>query len=702
MKATRHEWTLTGLCCPNCARKIEAAVRELEGVASARLDFANSRFYVEINEDQDAAAIQQRIKSIISDIEPGAAINEASEPVEGEETSLRKKIALYIIGLVFFAVAIVLPEHSLPETLSFVAAWLIFGGEVLANSFRNILKGRIFDENFLMAFATIGAFILGEYAEGASVMLFYQIGETLQEYAVDQSRRSIRKLLDIKPEFANLITESGPVRVSPASVRPGDRIMVFPGERVPLDGRVIEGYSSLDTSPLTGESLPRDVQVGDEVLSGSINQAGVLTLEVTKSYENSTVSRILELVQNASAKKAVTERFITRFAAKYTPVVVGFAALLAVLPPVLTGAPFSQWAYRALVFLVISCPCALVISIPLGFFGGIGAASRQGILVKGGNHLEALARTGTMVFDKTGTLTTGVFQVTGMETAHGFTEEELLHYAACAESYSTHPLARSIVNRYGKNPDPERMDGHREIPGKGVVARVDGKQVLCGNRRLMADHGIAVKERTSSGTSIYVAVDGVYAGRIDLGDILKPDAFSSLENLRAMGIRDTVLLTGDTEETARDVADRLGIGRVYSQLLPQDKVTVLEGILEEKKGSGPVVFVGDGINDAAVISRADIGIAMGGIGSDAAIEAADIVIMNDELGRLGDAVAIARKTKRIVYQNIVLALGIKFLFLALAAAGFATLWEAVFADVGVAVLAVLNAMRIINSGKARR
>jgi Cd2+/Zn2+-exporting ATPase len=672
----------------------------MEGVASAHLDFVNSKFYVEISDDQDAGGIKERVKTIMSDIEPGASINDEREPENDEGRSFIKRVPIYITGLLLFIAAIILPEQSLVETMFFIAAWFIFGGQVLLKSFRNILKGRIFDENFLMTIATVGAFILGEYAEGASVMLFYQIGEMFQDYAVDSSRRSIKRLLDIKPEFANIITESGWVKVSPANVRPGDRIMVFPGERIPLDGRVLEGHSSVDTSPLTGESLPRDVQEGDEVLSGSINQSGVLTLEVTRSYENSTVSRILELVQTASGKKAVTERFITRFAAKYTPIVVGLAAMLAILPPLFTNTPFSQWAYRALVFLVISCPCALVISIPLGFFGGIGAASRKGILVKGGNYLEALAGVETMVFDKTGTLTTGVFEVTGVTSRPGFAEQELLHYAASAESYSTHPLAQSILNRYGQNPDPARMDSHTEIPGKGVSARVDGKQVLCGNRRLMADYNIDVDEGIAAGTSVYVAVDGVYAGRIDMGDTLKPDAASALKTLRDMGINDTVLLTGDIRETAHEVAGRLGIGKVHSQLLPQDKVTVLEGIMQKQEGK-PVVFVGDGINDAAVISRADIGIAMGGIGSDAAIEAADIVIMDDELKKLGDAVAISRKTKRIVWQNIILALGVKLLFLTMATGGLATLWEAVFADVGVALLAVLNAMRIIRTGNMR-
>jgi len=674
----------------------------MEGVASARLDFANSKFYVEISDDRDAEKIRERVKAIISDIEPGCCMNDAEAAASDSRTLFGKRIAIYIFGLLIFIAAIILPGQSWPETLLFLAAWLIFGGRVISKSFRNILKGRVFDENFLMTIATIGAFILGEFAEGASVMLFYQVGEMFQSYAVDQSRRSIRKLLDIKPEYANIMTENGPVKVSPASLEPGDRIMVFPGERIPLDCRVIEGHSSVDTSPLTGESLPKDVKEGDEVLSGSINQSGVLTLEVTKSYENSTVSRILELVQNASGRKAVTERFITRFAAKYTPVVVGLAAMLAVLPPLFTGTPFSQWAYRALVFLVISCPCALVISIPLGFFGGIGAASRRGILVKGGNYLEALARTDTMVFDKTGTLTTGVFRVKGITPSPGFTEDEVLHFAACAESYSTHPLARSVLERYGQTPDPSRMEDHEEIPGKGVRARVDGKLVLCGNRKLMEDHGIAAVEGTSAGTSLHVAVDEVYAGRIDMEDTIKPDAASALERLKAMGVHNTVLLTGDVSETANDVAGRLGIKRVHSQLLPQDKVSVLENIIDEKKGSGPVVFVGDGINDAAVISRADVGIAMGGIGSDAAIEAADIVIMNDEVGKLCDAVAIARKTRRIVFQNIVLALGVKILFLTMATGGLATLWEAVFADVGVALLAVLNAMRVIKTGNPGR
>lgn len=698
MKTTRHEWTLTGLGCANCARKIESAVQKMEGVTSARLDFVNSKFYVEIPEDQDAADIREQIKNIMSDIEPGASIrDDAAEAESEEENSLKTRLAVYVAGLLLFITAIILPKQTLAKPLLFITTWLIFGSEVLVKSFRNIRRGRIFDENFLMTIATIGAFILGEYAEGASVMLFYQIGELFQDYAVDSSRKSIKKLLDIKPKYANVITENGLVRAQPANVRIGDRIKIFPGERIPLDGRVLEGHSSVDTSPLTGESLPKDVQEGDEVLSGSINQTGALTLEVTKSYENSAVSRILELVQNAAGKKAVAERFITRFAAKYTPAVVGLAAMLAILPPILTRTAFSQWAYRALVFLVISCPCALVISIPLGFFGGIGAASRRGILVKGGNYLEALAKVDTVVFDKTGTLTTGTFQVTAIAPQPGFTEQEILHYAACAESYSTHPLARSVLKRYGKSPDPGRIDDYAEIPGRGVSARVDGKQVLCGNRRLLSDRHITADDASASGTSLYVAVDGVYAGRIDLGDAIKPDAPSAIEKLRAMGIRDMVLLTGDMQETARNVASRLGIGSVHAQLLPQDKVSIMEGIMEEKRGAGPVAFVGDGINDAAVITRADIGIAMGGIGSDAAIEAADIVIMNDEVQKLCDAVAIARKTRRIVYQNIVLALGIKLLFLAMATAGLTTLWEAVFADVGVALLAVLNSMRTIKT-----
>ena len=700
MKATQQEWVLDGLGCANCARKIESAVQNTEGVLSASLDFVTCKFRIEVSGEHEVSVIKSKVEDILGRIEPGSSIRnekQSDQDAEHHQSAVLNKgrIAFYSFGVLCFLTAIVLMSGTLLETAFFTIAYLIFGSSVFLKSFRNILKGQVFDENFLMAIASIGAFILGEYAEGAAVMLFYQIGELFQDYAIGHSRKSIRQLMNIKPEFANIKTGSGFIKVAPTDVQIGDLIIICPGERVPLDGTILEGCSSLDTSPLTGESLPRDVNIGDEVFSGSINQSGVLEVQVKKSFGQSAVSRVLALVEEASQKKAVTERFITRFAALYTPIVVGLAALIAILPPIITGDSFNSWLYRALIFLVISCPCALVISIPLGFFGGIGAASKRGILVKGGNYLEALAKAETVVFDKTGTLTKGSFEVSEIISSEGFSSDELLYIAAAVESYSTHPLARSVIRKLGGKPDWQNVIDYREIPGKGVSATVDGKKVFCGNVQLMKEQGLLIEHEATLGTKLYVSVDGIYAGCLVLNDMIKSDARHTTDCLKKQGIKDTVMLTGDYAASANDIAERAGIDRVFSQLLPQDKVLKIEEIMRERKGKNPVVFVGDGINDAAVIARSDIGIAMGGMGSDAAIEAADIVIMNDEPYKLCEAIAIARKTRAVVYQNIFLAVSVKLLVLILGAGGIANMWEAVFADVGVALLAILNAMRVL-------
>ncbi len=701
MKTTRHQWALEGLHCAGCARKIETAVQRMEGVAQASLDFANGSLMVELHEHQDPTLIASQIEEIMARIEPGSSLKKDSKEDDGEEEANRKKIILYALGAAFFILAIIIPSGSTFETALFVLTYVIFGWEVLLKSVKNILKGQVFDENFLMSIASIGAFFLGEHPEAAAVMMFYQIGELFQDYAVDKSRKSIKSLVNIRPDFANLKTDKGFERISPASVRIGDTIIVRPGERVPLDGIVTDGHSALDTSALTGESLPKDVAEGDEILSGSINQSGVLEIQVTKDFSNSTVSRILALVEEAAHKKAVTERFITRFAAWYAPIVVGLAFALAILPPLFTGSDAKEWIYRALTFLVVSCPCALVISIPLGFFGGIGAASRRGILVKGGNYLEALAKLKTVVFDKTGTLTKGTFQVKEIIPANSFSKKEILEYAALSESYSTHPIARSIIKAYDAEPDQSRVSEYREILGEGVSAKIDGKQVLCGNKRLLESNGVALPEfDTMDGLQVLVAVNGVFAGRIALNDVIKPDSAQTIKDLKQIGIKNTVMLTGDQKYPSELVARDLGIDKVYAQLLPQDKVSALEELMAENTGNGKLAFVGDGINDAAVITRADVGIAMGGMGADAAIEAADIVIMNDEPGKLCEAIHIARKTRAVVMQNILLAGIVKLLVLALTAGGLSTMWEAVFADVGVALLAILNAMRLIKGRSA--
>lgn len=624
---------------------------------------------------------------------------------EHEEEDLKSKS--FIAGFILFLLGIgaeFFPGQFpvIGVTAVFLAAYILIGKEVLLTAAGNISKGRIFDENFLMTIASIGAFFIGEYPEAVAVMLFYRIGEYMQDKAVEKSRRSISALLDIRPDTANIKTADGIQAVAAEDVRVGDIIVVKAGEKVPLDGIIEEGSSSIDTRALTGESLPRDVGVGSEVLSGSINGQGLLHVKVTREFSESTASKIIELVQNAGSKKARTENFITKFARYYTPAVVAVAAALAVIPPFALGmGSFSQWLYRALVFLVISCPCALVISIPLGFFGGIGAASSKGILVKGSNFLEALIDADTVIFDKTGTLTTGVFKVKEVISRNGFTKEEVLQYGAYAEYHSTHPIAVSIKAKYLEDTadeiEADRISDMEERAGFGIKAQIGGKKVLAGNLRLMEEENVSAEAADVAGTVVYVAVDGCYAGAVVIADEAKTDSRITIEGLREAGVKKVAMLTGDSRKIGEEIGRELKIDDVYSELLPQDKVEVLEAIFENRKSSarktGKIIFVGDGINDAPVLARADIGIAMGGVGSDAAIEAADIVIMNDEPSKVITAIRIARKTRRIVWQNIIGALVVKGIVLLLGAFGFATMWEAVFADVGVALLAVLNSVR---------
>ena len=608
----------------------------------------------------------------------------------------KKTLVRIILSAVLLVAAALIPVDGIVKLVLFLIPYAVIGWDVLWKAIRNIAHGQVFDENFLMAIATVGAFALGEYPEGVAVMLFYQVGELFQSYAVGRSRQSIAALMDIRPDYANIEQDGKLVQVDPEDVAVGDTIVIKAGEKIPLDGVVLEGSSAVDTAALTGESLPRDVNPGDDVVSGCINQSGLLKVRVTKVFGESTVAKILDLVENSSSKKARAENFITRFARYYTPVVVIGAVLLAVLPPLLFGGDWSDWLQRALIFLVISCPCALVISVPLSFFGGIGGASKQGILVKGSNYLEALAKTETVVFDKTGTLTKGTFQVTAVHPDR-ISEGELLELAALAESYSEHPISRSLREAYQKPVDASRVTDVEEISGHGVRAKVDGHDVYAGNGKWMDRIGASWRNCHRTGTVVHVAVDGEYAGHIVISDAVKPDAAAAIEALKREGVKKTVMLTGDVKAVGEAVAREIGIDEVHAELLPGDKVDQVERLLKNTSGKGKLAFVGDGINDAPVLSRADIGIAMGGLGSDAAIEAADIVLMDDKPSKLAVAVRISRKTLRIVRQNIVFALGIKLLFLALGAFGMANMWEAVFADVGVSVLAILNASRALRT-----
>ena len=619
-------------------------------------------------------------------------------------TKKQKKTRRRILTALGLFLALELAEHLAPDALPglawpvlYLIPYGIIGWDVLWRAIRNIKNGQVFDENFLMSVATVGAFGCGEYPEAVAVMLFYQVGELFQSVAVDRSRKSISALMDIRPDYANMERNGELVQVDPEEVSVGDVIVVKAGERVPLDGTVLEGTSSLDTAALTGESLPRDVQAGDEVISGCVNLTGVLHVKVNKPFGESTVAKILDLVENSSSKKAKAENFITKFARYYTPAVVFAALALAALPPLLGMGPWLMWVQRALNFLVVSCPCALVISIPLSFFGGIGGASKQGILVKGGNYLEALAQAGIVVFDKTGTLTKGTFEVTAVHPQQ-VGEGELLELAALAERFSDHPISRSIQAACQPAPDPNRVTDAKEIAGHGVRAVVDGKTVLAGNQKLMDQFHIPFEDACHHvGTIIHVAVDGVYMGHIVISDQVKEGAKETLRDLKAAGMRKTVMLTGDSQAVGQAVARQLGLDEVHAELLPGDKVDQVERLLQSKGTKEQLVFVGDGINDAPVLSRADIGVAMGAMGSDAAIEAADIVLMDDDLKKLPVAVRIARKTLRIVRENIVFALAVKFLVLILSAVGVANMWWAVFADVGVSVIAILNSMRMLNA-----
>ncbi|MCL6664530.1 heavy metal translocating P-type ATPase [Paenibacillus amylolyticus] len=607
-------------------------------------------------------------------------------------------LARLAAGSVLLAAAIWSPLEGWAQFTLYALAYLIAGGDIVLQASKNIIRGQVFDEYFLMSVATLGAFAIGEYPEGVAVMLFYQLGELFQGMAVNRSRKSIQSLMDIRPDYANILTGSGDEtrRVSPEDVRIGDRIVVKAGERVPLDGIVRAGRSMVDTSALTGESVPRELEPGSDVLSGFVNKNGMLTIEVTKTFGESTVSKILDLVQNASSRKAKTEHFISKFARYYTPVVVILAALIAFVPPlILSGATFADWIYRALVFLVISCPCALVVSIPLGFFGGIGAASRNGILVKGSNYLEALNDVKVVVFDKTGTLTKGVFKVTAIRPVGGRTEEELMKLAAIAEANSNHPIAESIRAAWAKAIPTQGVEGYDEVAGHGIKVSVDGREVLAGNAKLMKQAGISYTTPETAGTIVHVAEAGTYVGHLIIADEVKDDAAAAIQALKKLGIRKTVMLTGDAKAVGEAVGRELGVDEVYAELLPQDKVERLEQLEAAKSPKEKMVFVGDGINDTPVLARADVGVAMGGLGSDAAIEAADVVIMTDEPSKLASAIRIAKRTRMIVWQNIAFALGVKAVFLLLGVFGIATMWEAVFSDVGVTVLAVLNAMRVL-------
>ena len=601
-----------------------------------------------------------------------------------------------VIAFMLFIIALVINFHNeWINKVLYIIAYLIVGFEIVLEAIENIFKGKIFDENFLMSIATIGAFAIGEFPEAVAVMLFYQVGELFQSYAVDKSRKSIVSLMDIRPDYANVKRNNEISKINPEEVKIGETIIVKPGEKIPLDGKIIKGNSMLNTSALTGESLPREVKENDEVLSGCINQNGLLEIEVTKEFGESTVSKILDLVENASSKKSKSENFITKFAKYYTPAVVIIAVFLAVIPTlVIEGAEFTDWLYRALTFLVVSCPCALVISIPLGFFGGIGGASKKGILVKGSNYLEALSNSEIVVFDKTGTLTKGVFEVQKIEPV-GILKEELIKYAAYAESYSNHPISVSIKKAYGEEINTNLISKTEELSGRGVVAIIEDKEVLAGNEKLMQEKNIKYTKCNEVGTIVYIAINKEFAGYIVISDEIKEDSKKAIDDLKRNNIKQTVMLTGDRKDVGESVAKEIGIDKVYTELLPDGKVEKVEQLLKEKTEKGKLVFVGDGINDAPVLALADIGIAMGGLGADSAIEAADIVIMTDEPSKINTAINISKKTMRIVKQNIIFAIGIKIAVLILSAFGLSTMWEAVFADVGVSVIAIINSLRAL-------
>lgn len=699
-EALRKEVILDGLDCANCATKIENEVRNLSGIKTATVNFATKKLEIEVD-DEEWEKVIDAVKKIVKNIEPDINVVDGTKTGskslkgrEGVEESNKDELIRLCISAVIFSIVTIFKFSFWVEFSLYFVSYILAGGEVILKAVKNITRGQVFDENFLMVVATIGAFAIKEFPEGAAVMLFYQVGEFFQGIAVNRSRRSIAALMDIRPDFANLLVGDEEKKVTPEEVNIGDKIIVKPGEKVPLDGKILEGKSMVNTSALTGESVPREVEVGGDVLAGFVNINGVLTIKVTKEFGESTVAKVLDLVENAASKKAPTENFITKFAKYYTPVVIFIALVLATVPPLaIPGAAFSNWIYRALVFLVVSCPCALVVSIPLGFFGGIGGASKNGILVKGSNYLEALNNVDTVVFDKTGTLTKGVFKVTKLSPKDGITKDELLEYAAFAESYSSHPIATSILNEYSKEVNKNEISDYEEISGYGIKVKVRGKEILAGNIKLMNKENIEYDKVDEAGTVVHVVLDKKYAGYIVISDEVKEDSKDAISGLKGIGIKKTVMLTGDNKLVGERIAKELGLDEVYAELLPDQKVEKLEMLDKQKTPKGKLVFVGDGINDAPVLARADIGIAMGGLGSDAAIEAADVVIMTDEPSKIVSAIKIAKKTRKIVWQNIVFALSVKFIVLLLGAVGIATMWEAVFADVGVSIIAVLNAMR---------
>ncbi|MCL2016047.1 MAG: heavy metal translocating P-type ATPase [Defluviitaleaceae bacterium] len=720
----KKAFILQGLNCPHCAANIEKSLNKAENISAVSLNLSTSTLYLEYlenskhSETADAAAnIHDVVEKIVHEYESDILVTEKKQAFQATEQKSQKKTlvwlaastVIFVAGIVFYNI------NNYASIGLFTVSYLLLGANVLWAALKNILKGNLFDENFLMGIATIGAFVIGEFAGAATVMLLYQIGEFFQNKAVRASKKGISDLMDIRSDYANLLQsgESGELeqngqtkRVSPESVAVGETIIIKPGEKIPLDGVILAGEAMLDTSALTGESVPRKVAKNDAVLSGCINQNGVLTVKVTQTFGESTASKILDLVENAASKKAKLETFITKFAKWYTPTVVILAVLLAVVPPLFFGGIWQEWIYRAIILLIISCPCALVLSIPLGFFGGIGASSKKGILVKGGNFLEALSSLDTVVFDKTGTLTKGVFKVTSIQPAEGFTAAELLQTASFAESFSSHPIAVSICKEYAQIVDKSgsthstgELSDYNEISGYGVsVLHKNGQNrqaILAGNEKLMRRENITFVENTDFGTKVYVARDNIYMGSIVISDEIKPDSKAAITQLKNMGVRRIVMLTGDTQKVAENVANQLGIDEVHFSLLPQEKVEKLETYAKEKQPKKSLAFVGDGINDAPVLAMADVGIAMGGLGSDAAIEAADVVLMTDEPQKLGEAITVARFTRKIVWQNIVGALGVQLIFIVLGTMGVASIWEAIFADVGVSLLAVLNTLRIL-------
>ena len=714
MKSNECMLSIEGLDCPNCAAKVERKINTLEGIKEATVDFLGKKIVVladEISENELVELIQTEVDKIEDGVKVFVPKVQAGESSSEEEDTgkIKKKL---LIGGILFVLGIFVPKTLfIPKLAVFLVSYLVIGGNVLLSAFKNILNGQVFDENFLMAIATIGAFAIGEYPEGVAVMLFYQLGELLQGIAVNNSRKSIVSLMDIRPDYANIKVGEGIKKVSPEEIKVGEIIVVKPGEKVPLDGKIVKGVSTFDTSALTGESLPREAKAGDDVLSGFINKNGLIEIQVAKVFSESTVSKILYLMENAGSKKSKTENFITKFARYYTPAVVITALIVAIFPPLLIqGATFSDWIYRALIFLVVSCPCALVISIPLGFFGGIGGASRHGILIKGTNYLEVLNDLESVVMDKTGTLTKGIFKVTEVNAENNIkinnfennktelTKPLLLKYAAHIEKFSNHPIAQSIVAEYENSAskvDENVVKDFEEISGFGIKVNINNHQFLAGNSKLMNLENITFDKKENLGTAIYLAADGKYIGNILISDEVKEDSARAIKGMKENGVKEIVMLTGDNEAIGKNIAEKLGIDKVFTELLPNEKVEKLEEIYKTKSEKGKIAFVGDGINDAPVLARADLGIAMGGAGSDAAIEAADVVIMNDEPSKIVTAIKIAKKTKEIVWQNITIAFAVKIVVMALGLFGDATMWEAVFADVGVALLAVLNATRVL-------